>query len=85
MNWQGQSFGFWQGNLEYSGGTTSAARRNAIVQRPEDYTDTAPEQLAAAYQGEEGEIRPNIIAIMNESFADLRDVGAFAANEEYMP
>ena len=82
----GQGFGFWQGNLEYSEWYYFCRTAgNAIVQRPEDYTDTAPEQLAAAYQGEEGEIRPNIIMIMNESFADLRDVGAFATNEEYMP
>ena len=82
----GQGFGFWQGNLEYSEWYYFCRTAgNAIVQRPKDYTDTAPEQLAAAYQGEEGEIRPNIIMIMNESFADLRDVGAFATNEEYMP
>ena len=55
------------------------------MQRPEGYSAEAVEQVAAAYPGEEGEMRPNIIVIMNESFADLRTVGNFETNEDYMP
>lgn len=39
----------------------------------EETADTAPED------------RPNIIVIMNESFADLRVINDFDTNEEYMP
>ena len=82
----GQSFGFWQGNLEYSEWYYFCrTAENAIVQRPEGYSAEAVEQVAAAYPGEEGEMRPNIIVIMNESFADLRTVGNFETNEDYMP
>ena len=42
-----------------------------VVNAPEGYTDDTVTQLTAEYTGRTGEMQPNIIMIMNESFADL--------------
>ena len=82
----GNSFGFWQGNLEYSElyyfCRTAAA---TVVNAPEGYTDDTVTPLTAEYTGRTGEMQPNIIMIMNESFADLGTLGEFETNEDYMP
>lgn len=82
----GDSFGFWQGNLEYSEWYYFCRTAgNAIVEQPAGYSAGALEQITEEYDGAQGEIRPNIIMIMNESFADLHDVGEFETNEDYLP
>ena len=82
----GNSFGFWQGNLEYSEWYYFCRTAgNAIVERPAGYSEENVDRVTAAYTGEQGEMRPNIIMIMNESFADLQTIGSFETNEDYMP
>ena len=81
----GTSFGFWQGNLEYSEWYYFCRTAgNAIVEQPAGYSDEALTQITEEYTGTQGEMRPNIIMIMNESFADLHDVGEFETNEDYL-
>ena len=82
----GSSFGFWQGNLEYSEWYYFCRTAgNAIVEQPAGYSAEALTQITEEYDGVQEEIRPNIIMIMNESFADLHDVGEFETNEDYLP
>lgn len=82
----GSSFGFWQGNLEYSEWYYFCRTAgNAIVKRPTGYSSEALTQITEEYSGTKTEFRPNIIMIMNESFADLQDVGAFETNADYLP
>lgn len=86
LNLAGNSFGFWQGNLQYSEWYYFCRTAgNAIVERPDGYSAEALAQITQTYEGTQGEVRPNIIVIMNESFADLHDVGDFETNEEYLP
>ena len=51
--------------------------RDCFTQKPEGYSPEAVEELASHYpeQGEETTSKPNIIVIMNESFADFRVLG----------
>ena len=72
---------------------------NSLVQeKPSDYSVEAAKYIAAKYEeefaNEEKEkgvletsdgTAPNIIAIMNEAFADLSVVGDFTTNADYMP
>lgn len=82
----GNSFGFWQGNLEYSEWYYFCRTAgNAIVEQPAGYSTEALFEITGEYAGEQGEERPNIIVIMNESFADLHEVGLFETNEDYLP
>lgn len=82
----GNSFGFWQGNLEYSEWYYFCRTAgNAIVKRPTGYSSEALTRITEEYGGTKEEFRPNIIMIMNESFADLHDVGDFETNEDYLP
>lgn len=57
----------------------------SIVRAPEGYGADALDALASTYEGKQGTHTPNIIVIMNESFADLGVVGDFETNEDYMP
>lgn len=82
----GNSFGFWQGNLEYSEWYYFCRTAgNAIIEQPAGYSADALTQITEEYSGTKEEFRPNIIMIMNESFADLHDVGDFETNEDYLP
>lgn len=57
------------------------------LQRPEGYSLTEVQNVYDRYAGgetEDADSLPNIIVIMNESFADLRYVGDFDSNFEYM-
>ena len=82
----GNSFGFWQGNLEYSEWYYFCRTAgNAIVEQPAGYSEQTLGEIAAQYPGEQGTVQPNLIVVMNESFADLRDVGDFQTNADYMP
>ena len=55
------------------------------MKKPAGYSETVLEQAAQAYAGRSGAVQPNIIMIMNESFADLKSIGDFETNEDYMP
>lgn len=62
--------------------------RKMILHKPDGYNEEEAKSLLAANKNEEtAEIQdnPNIIVIMNESFADLKTVGDFETNEDYMP
>lgn len=66
--------------------------RNLIITKPEGYDINAVKELAETievplvnHQEEENYEKPNIIAIMNESFADLSIIGNFSTNSEYLP
>ena len=86
LNLAGNSFGFWQGNLEYSEWYYFCRTAgNAIVEQPDGYSADALAQITEEYNGTKEDFQPNIIMIMNESFADLHDVGDFETNEDYMP
>lgn len=58
-----------------------------FVDKPEGYHPAVVENLNSQYTTSENEVydEPNIIAIMNESFTDLRVINDFKTNEEYMP
>ncbi len=67
----------------------TVALRYSSVDRPEDYSRQEVLELAAEYPAREGDpsvTRPvNIIAIMNESFADFAMFDAFEASEDPTP
>jgi phosphoglycerol transferase MdoB-like AlkP superfamily enzyme len=60
--------------------------RKMMLSRPEGYTEEGARELLNISAAEQ-EItqKPNIIVIMNESLADLKTVGEFKTNEDYMP
>ena len=58
---------------------------NSIVTKPAGYNAERLDEVVSAYPGNEGTQAPNLIVIMNESFADLQAVGEFETNEDYMP
>ena len=60
------------------------------VTQPEDYSVSAVKKITKQYTDsnstESTETKkPNIIAIMNESFADLKEVGDLQVSQDYMP
>lgn len=61
--------------------------KQAIIRAPEGYSEEALEQLADRYgaAGDEAQEGPNIIVIMNESFADLRVFGELSTNIPVTP
>lgn len=64
--------------------------RNLIINVPEGYDLNSVKKLASSIdinilEKPEGFENPNIIAIMNESFAELQTVGKFNTNKEYLP
>lgn len=64
--------------------------KNLIISKPVGYDVNSIANLASDIEvplvnhDEEFEL-PNIIAIMNESFADLSVIGSFSSNTEYLP
>lgn len=59
-----------------------------IIHKPDGYSANAAEEIAAPYRGEtsSGNAKtPNVIAIMDEAFADLQAVGDFRTSEDVMP
>lgn len=58
-----------------------------FVDKPEGYDPAVVENINSQFTTLDDEVydEPNIIAIMNESFADLRVINDFETNEEYMP
>ncbi len=62
--------------------------RKMILNKPDGYSEEEAKSLLAANKNEETENtqdNPNIIVIMNESFADLSVVGNFTTSGDYMP
>lgn len=64
--------------------------RNLIIEKPEGYDVESLYQIydsiiTPIVEKEENVQDPNIIVIMNESFADLNVVGNFTISEDYMP
>jgi len=64
--------------------------RNLIITQPDGYDVSSIANLASSIEvpiikNDENQETPNIIAIMNESFADLSVVGNFSTNQEYLP
>ncbi|MCI6857782.1 MAG: LTA synthase family protein [Eubacterium sp.] len=61
------------------------------VTEPEGYSREVVEKIAKTYQYKAGssdtraEKKPNIVIVMNESFADLKAVGNLDVSEDYMP
>ena len=59
-----------------------------IIHKPDGYSANAAEEIAAPYRSEtsSGNAKtPNVIAIMDEAFADLQAVGDFKTSEDVMP
>lgn len=82
----GTGISFWQGNRSYSEiYYFLSCASDSIVKKPVGYNEEKLKELGQRYQGKMGEKKPNIIVVMNESFSDLRTVGEFETNEEYMP
>ena len=61
--------------------------KQAFIRAPEGYSGEALEQLADRYgaAGDQAQDGPNIIVIMNESFADLRVFGELSTNIPVTP
>lgn len=65
--------------------------RNLIISKPEGYDINSITELANSikvplvnHENDESYGQPNIIVIMNESFADLSIIGNFTTNSEYL-
>lgn len=60
-----------------------------VVDEPEGYSPEQADQIAREYREKTEEtekyITPNVIAIMDEAFADLQAVGDFETSEDLMP
>ena len=59
-----------------------------IIHKPDGYSANAAEEIAAPYRSEtsSGNAKtPNVIAMMDEAFADLQAVGDFRTSEDVMP
>ncbi len=81
-------FDQYYANLNY--GSAFAFYVNATKMGLEKNEDFDPEKLNGILDGYSEdttvpEDKPNVIVIMDESFADLRAVGDFNTNEDYMP
>ena len=74
-------FNLWQSNKTYS--EIYYFLRCAVssaVSKPNGYTAEKLDEIESNYQGADGTQTPNLIVIMNESFADLQAVGEFETN-----
>ncbi len=64
--------------------------RNLIITQPENYDVSSLSKVASSIEvpivnHDENFEYPNIITIMNESFADLSTIGKFSTTEDYLP
>ncbi len=57
------------------------------LEQKNDYSPMSVNDRLSAYDDHKVDIKdkPNVIVIMNESFSDLRSVGDFNTNQEYLP
>lgn len=82
----GTGVAFWQGNRTYSEMYYFlSCASDSMVKKPSGYDANKLQELEQEYVGKAGEVKPNLIVVMNESFSDLRMVGSFETNEDYMP
>ncbi|MBR2540710.1 MAG: LTA synthase family protein [Mogibacterium sp.] len=81
-------------SYQYNGSALSFAvtAKNAHVVKPSGYDPEVVANIAKTYTSDEAvpatkvsKKTPNVIVIMNESFADMTSVGEFATNEDFMP
>ena len=62
--------------------------RYTTVEKPDGYSDDAASEIASGYISDslpKDTVKPNIIVVMNESFADMKALCDFETSEEYMP
>jgi len=62
--------------------------RYTTVEKPDGYSDEGVADIADDYVSDsisENTARPNVIVIMNESFADMKALCDFETNEDYLP
>ena len=82
---------FTPGHLYKTNGFTVSFLMNlryATVDKPDGYNDDKAGDIAAAYSSDsanEAKSKPNIIVIMNESFADMTVLADFETTEECFP
>lgn len=76
------------------GGVLTFARSvgYAVVKKPEGYTTAKVDQIIQEYEKKSANAQqstakqyPNIITVVNETFADIKVLGNFKTNEDYMP
>ena len=53
--------------------------------RVQEIIDETYEKAGQSNRASQNDVKPNIIVIMNESFADMGDIAQFSVNEDYMP
>ena len=82
----------WDPQVEYRNNGFAVSffkqSKNLLIRQPEDYAIESVKNIAEQFNFhllESVEEKPNIIAIMNESFADLQVISQFETNEDYMP
>jgi len=62
--------------------------RYTTVEKPEGYSPEASEKIAEEFISDsisDASVKPNVIVIMNESFADMKTLCDFETNADYMP
>lgn len=62
--------------------------RYTSVERPDGYDSDSVDATAGEYSSDsvdDAEVKPNVIVIMNESFADMSELCDFETTEKYMP
>lgn len=59
--------------------------RRMSLDKPEGYNAGDMEEILASVPKNHPSDTPNVIVIMNESFADLKAIGDFDTNQDYMP
>ena len=89
LSWLGVKSVQWYGNQAHGFVLNFVVELKAAkVEKPEDYNLDDVKEIDEEIKSEDvykNEDKPNIITIMNESFADLSEINEFKTNMEYMP
>lgn len=89
LSWLGIKSVQWYGNQAHGFALNFIVELKASkVEKPEDYNVENVKEIDEEIKSDDtnnSEDKPNIIAIMNESFADLSEINEFKTNIEYMP
>lgn len=89
LSWLGIKSVQWYGNQAHGFALNFIVELKASkVEKPEDYNVENVKEIDEEIKSDDtnnNEDKPNIIAIMNESFADLSEINEFKTNIEYMP
>lgn len=59
--------------------------KEKIFSSPNGYNKEAVQDIIGRYEADTDGSTPNIIVVMNESFADIRNIASITPSEEYMP